>query len=203
MALIASIDGISRRIYLDASTVGADVHPVDVYKEMRTLRLTDESLRKYELFMRADGNIPKGGGKFTERYVTLLEGTRIVPFDTSHEISVIGTIITDDGQEGIACFDKAPLSVSTNVDINYLPPQVEVITVSVGSGLSLAEQERLQRIEKFVRNRQFTNPASGKIEQYDDTNTTIEYEANIYSDDGVTPYDGTQSINRRDRLEAP
>ena len=132
MTLIASIDGVSRRIFLHADTVGASVHPVDIYKEMRALRRSDETLRSYDLFMKADGNVSKGGGKFTERYVTLLLGTRLVPFDTSHEITVTGTIITDDGQEGIAAFDRTSLTATTVIDINYVPPQVEVIEVATG-----------------------------------------------------------------------
>ncbi|URC15231.1 hypothetical protein GD1_107 [Paraglaciecola Antarctic GD virus 1] len=130
MTLIDSIDGITRRIFLHADTVGASINPIDIYKEMRTLRRTDESLRKFSLFMSASGNLPKGGGKFTERFVTLLTGTKIVPFDTDQELTVVGTIITDDGTEGIAAFDRSSLNVTTTVDINYIPPQVEIITIS-------------------------------------------------------------------------
>ncbi len=133
MALIDYIDGPNRRVYLSSETISIDVHPIDIYKEMRTLRRTDEDLRKYELFMAAFGNVDKGGGKATERYVQLLLGTRIVPYDTTHVLNIIGTIITDDGQEGVYCFDRSPLTSTTIVDINYMPPQVEVITVP-GSG---------------------------------------------------------------------
>jgi len=136
MTLIASIDGVNRDIYLHADTVGATVHPIDVYKEMRALRRTDESLRKYDVFLSAYGNVAKGGGKFTERYVRCNLGTRIIPYDTSHEITINGTIITDDGQEGIACFDRAPLTPTTVVDINYVPPQVEVISIDTGGNIT-------------------------------------------------------------------
>jgi hypothetical protein len=74
------------------------------------------------------GNADKGGGKFTERYATLLDGTLIVPFDTKHELDIVGTIITDAGTEGPEAFDRTLLSPTTEVDINYTPPQVEVIT---------------------------------------------------------------------------
>lgn len=135
MPLIASIDGPNRLIHLHADTVGTTILPIDIYKEMRTLRRSDENLRKYDRFLDAAGNIAKGGGKFTERYVIEKFGTRIVPFDTSQELTVAGTIITDDGQEGIACFDRTPLTATTVVDINYIPPQVEVITITTGSGV--------------------------------------------------------------------
>lgn len=134
MTIIASIDGAARRIYLHADTVGGIVHPMDIYKEMRTLRRSDESLRKYNLFLRAYGNVPKGGGKSTERYVRCEQGTRIVPYDVTQALEISGTIITDDGQEGIACFDKAPLTITTLVDISYIPPQVEIVTLSFNLG---------------------------------------------------------------------
>lgn len=146
MALIDHIDGPNRDIYLSAETVGASINPIDIYKEMRTLRRTDESLRVYLLFLSAKGNDSKGGGKFTERYVVCLNGTRIIPYNVSHTLTVTGTIITDDGQEGISCFDRSPLSGTTRVDINYVPPQVEVITVSSGSGLSTEEHNKLMGI---------------------------------------------------------
>lgn len=150
MPVIDYIDGANRDIYLHADTVGSSVHPMDIYREMRALRRTDESLRKWNLFIAAFGNVPKGGGKFTERYIQLLEGTRIIPYDISHALTVTGTIITDDGQEGVACFDRTPLSGSTVVDINYVPPQVEVITVSSGSGLDAAQNAKLTAIDSLV-----------------------------------------------------
>lgn len=143
MAVIASIDGPNRRIYLHSDTIGANVHPIDIYIAMRTFRRTDESLRKYDTFLTAYGNVEKGGGKYTERYVQCMSGTRIVPYDTTQELTITGTIITDDGQEGIACFDRAPLTSTTVVDINYVPPQVEVIVVETGSGLSTEEHDKL------------------------------------------------------------
>lgn len=146
MTIIASIDGSARRVYLHSDTVGTSLHPIDIYKEMRSLRLADESLRVWDLFMRADGNVDKGGGKFTERYVTLLGGTRIVPFDATQQLTITGTLITDTGQEGSAAFDRTSLTPTTIVDLIYAPPQVEVITVSTGSGLSVEQDDQLNTI---------------------------------------------------------
>lgn len=133
MTIIASIDGPNRLIYLHADTVGVPLNPIDIYKEMRTLRRNDETLRNFDRFLDSAGNASKGGGKFTERYVIEKLGTRIVPYDVTQELTVIGTIITDDGQEGIACFDRTLLSPTTQVDINYIPPQVEIIEVATGA----------------------------------------------------------------------
>ena len=84
-----------------------------------------------------------GGGKFTERYFTLLEGARIVPYDISHVITVTGTLLTDDGQEGVYCFNRAPLTAGVYVDIQYVPPQVEVVTITTGSALTQEEHDQL------------------------------------------------------------
>jgi len=139
MVVIDYIDGSNRRIYLHSSTVNTIVHPIDIYKEMRTLRRTDETLREFDLFLSAHGNESKGGGKFTERFVKELLGTRIIPYDIDGVLTINGTIITDDGQEGIACFDRTILSPTSTVDINYVPPQVEIITVGGGGGVTAEE----------------------------------------------------------------
>ena len=129
MGLIHHIDPVERRIYLSQETVDASIHPIDIYKEMRTLRRTDETLRPYDVFLKAYGNVPKGSGKYTERYVVCINGTKIVPYDTSQILTITGTIITDDGYEGVYCFDRSKLSPGIEVDINYVPPQVEVIQI--------------------------------------------------------------------------
>lgn len=134
MAIIDNIDGPNRRIYLSADTKNSSVHPIDIYKEMRTFRQTDENLRKYDVFLSAFGNVPKGSGKATERYIRENDGTRIVPYDSDGYLTITGTIITDDGNEGINCFDR--ISLVNQVDINYVPPQVEIIKIIQGSAVT-------------------------------------------------------------------
>lgn len=128
--MIDHIDPLNRLVYLDDSTVNATIQPIDIYREMRNLRQNDETLRPYDVFMTMKGAEKKNqdGTKRTERYLVLLEGTLIVPYDTSHTLTVDGTIITDSGLEGVQTFDRANLSAGTEVDINYVPKQVEVIT---------------------------------------------------------------------------
>lgn len=153
MALVASVDGANRRIYLGPDSVGADIHPVEIYKEVRTLRRINESLRPYNPFISAKGNDPKGGGKFTERYAVLLEGTRIVPYDTTQKLKITGTVITDDGQEGIVCFDRSSLTITSRVDIDYQPPQVEVIVINGGGGGSGITVETETQIKEIWQDR--------------------------------------------------
>jgi len=148
--MIASIDPINRKIHLDATTVDATIQPIDIYREMRTLRATNESLRPYDVFMTMRGGEKKNpsGSKRTARYLVLLGGTLIVPYNTSHILTVAGTIITDTGLEGVNAFDRSNLSVGVNVDINYVPPQVEVITVNTGgTALTTSEHNKLMGID--------------------------------------------------------
>ena len=146
VTLLAGIDPVTRDMFLSANTVNAEINPIDIYKEMRICRRLNEDLRPFDVFLSGRGNNPKGPGKATERFVIQNQGTRFVPFDLTHQLTVTGTVITDDGQEGIACFDRTPLSATSNVDINYVPPQVEVITVQAGSGLDATQDELLREI---------------------------------------------------------
>ena len=138
MPLIDHIDGVNRRIYLHSSTANTEVDPMDVYKEMRTLRESDESLRKFDVFLTASGYEPKGGGKFTAKLVKEMNGTKIIPYDVDSYITITGEIITDDGYSGVDCFDRS--SLVNRVDINYLPPQVEVIEIVSGSGVTAQDK---------------------------------------------------------------
>jgi len=189
MTIIASIDGTvsPRLIYLHSDTVGTSIHPLEIYQEMRALRRTDESLRKFDLFMTMEGNISKGGGKFTERYA-ILKNTRIVPYDTSHVLIITGTLITDDGFEGIFAFDKAPLSPTTSVDIAYIPPQVEVIEVATGGALTAEENAWLRKLHEASYNRRLHNPIANTITIYEDDKTTPKHVFDTNSDlSDITP----------------
>jgi hypothetical protein len=76
-----------------------------------------------------------------------------------------------------------------------------LISVTSGSGLSTAQDERLTRIEKWLRNKQILNPANGARTVYDDDNSTPLGSGTAYSDvAGTTPYDGTGPVHRTDRL---
>lgn len=130
--MIASLDLATKSIILDATTVNSDIHPVEIYREVRELRRLNESYRIFDMPITGKGADPKGGGKYTERYFILNNGWRIVPYDISHVLTVTGVIITDDGFEGVYAFDRSSLSPSVYVDINYVPQQVEIIEVAGG-----------------------------------------------------------------------
>ena len=150
MALIDHIDTQSKRIFLSQETANSEIHPIELYKEVRVLRRDNESLRRYNMPVKAYGNVPKSANKATERYVILQDGYRVVPYDASHMLTITGTIITDDMQEGIYCFDRSPLGSDVVVDINYVPPQVEVIVMApcaTGQDIQSAKEEMSSKID--------------------------------------------------------
>lgn len=149
MPVIASIDGTARRIYLDpAAAVGGvlSFHTVEqIYQEYRALRRTDEALRRFAPLLRAEGLVPKGGGKFTPRYIVLLAGTKLVIPVGVDVVNVSGEVLTDD--------QTAPFAtdlLTGPVVINYEPPEAEVIQVAGGSGLSPAQATQLIELWRLL-----------------------------------------------------
>ena len=136
MPVVASWDGTNRHIHLAQGVTS--FHPIeDIYREYREQRRTNEAFRKWNPFMEAYGNISKGGGKFTPRYLLLLEGTKIVPYDEAGVIAITGEIITDDQTDPIY------YEVLTNpVVVRYEPSDAEIITVS-GGGISQTQMDEL------------------------------------------------------------
>lgn len=133
MPLVASIDYANRLIYLSAATMNVALDTMDVYKEVRALRRTAEGHRKFKPIIVAGGNIEKIAGQtYTPSYVQLLYGTRIIPYDTSHRITLVRDTFTDDGFAGRDCFDRAPLTAGVEVDIDVQVDKIEIVRVATG-----------------------------------------------------------------------
>jgi hypothetical protein len=146
MPVVASVDYAAKRIYLSSETVNANLDTLDVYREVRALRRTTEAHRRYKPMIEAGGNIVKiTGVSRTPAYVRLLYGCRIVPFNTSHQIRLVRDTFTDNfGGSALAgrdCFDRGPLSVSTEVDIDVDFPEIEIreVTTSGSTGPTAIE----------------------------------------------------------------
>lgn len=140
MTLIASIDGSTRRIFLNPAAVSSGVltfHPtVDLYPEYKALRASDESVRPYDAFLEAKGHEPKNldGSRRTPRYVRLLSGTKLVIPAGVTQMFVTGELLTDDGSSP---FDK---SLAAGVIIDYTPPTAEIIQVAVSGNVYTLSQ---------------------------------------------------------------
>jgi len=129
--IINSIDGNLRRIYLNQGV--SDFYPIeDIYHEYRNRRRLDtDEIRKYSPLLKAEGNVPKGAGAFTPRYVVLLEGTKIVPFDESLQLNQLGDMITDDPDVDATLYDISGLTTAKPIFIK--PSEAETIQLNSSS----------------------------------------------------------------------
>lgn len=142
MPLVASVDYPNKRIYLSVQTADTLLDTIEVYKEVRALRRTTESHRKFKPIIVAGGNVEKIIGQtYTPSYVQLLYGCRIVPYNASHRITLIRDTFTDDGLAGRDCFDRTPLSASVEVDIDVQVDKIEIVKVATGGGASYTLQQ--------------------------------------------------------------
>lgn len=132
MGTVASVDYPNKRIYLSIDTVGVPLDTMDVYRDVRELRRTNEAHREFKPIIIAGGNIQKTATTFTLPFVQLLYGTHIVPYNTAQSLLVVRDTFSDDGRVGVECFDRS--SVTANVDIDYQVDLVEVREVDVGGG---------------------------------------------------------------------
>lgn len=191
MAVVSTWDGANREIHLLSGVT--EFHPIDdIYREYRTERASNEAFRVWEPFMTAEGNEPKGGGKFTSRYLLLLDGVKIIPFDEANEISVTGEVLTDDQTTP---FDTS--TITNPVIINYAPPDTELVEIG-GSGLTPDEQQRIDDIwTRLFGGRLYVDPDTAKEVILTAAGAPFS-EADVWSDDGVTGYDGTAGVARRD-----
>lgn len=130
--VISHIDGNARRIYLNQGV--GDYFPIeDIYHEYRTLRrLNVDNVRNYNALLKAEGNVKKGGGAFTPRYVVLLEDTKIIPYDETLQLNQLGDMITDDPDTDPTLYDTSTLTVPKVIYIK--PSESETIVIYVGGG---------------------------------------------------------------------
>ena len=145
MPLVQSVDYVNKRIYLGADSVGPELDMLDVYREVRYLRVTTPEHRKYQPMIVAGGNLQKTTTTYTQPYVQLLFGCTVVPYDTPHTLVVVREVFADDGRYGVQCFDRT--SVAANVDIDMQVAPVEVRTVNIAGGSGLTPEQATQLLE--------------------------------------------------------
>jgi len=196
--VIDYIDPEDRRIYLLSGVT--EYHPLDdIYAEVRYLRRTDETLRKYFVFTQGGGNIPKNvsGTLRTPRYA-IFKNCKVV---VSEDTYVTGEQLyaNEDGDivgKGPDCIDHA-LSPS-DAYLDYEPPGSEVI--ASGSGFTQSDRDILEFKYKWRVNRQEITE-DGVLLLYDDDCETIISSQQLYTKAGekYTPPAGTPV--RRDQAQ--
>lgn len=144
--VVETWDGLNRRIYLKQGVTAYNWID-DIYKEYRYQRRINESFRKWKALLMASGNNLKGGGKYTPRFITLLEGTKIIPYDENISIRVSGEAITDNADVDPELFDTSGRTQPLKLYIE--PSEAEIIIISGGSALTTAQDERLTELHRL------------------------------------------------------
>lgn len=192
-----TFDGPSKVITLTSGTTSLGVR--DLWSRWVDWLLTGDNSKYPLAFEQVGGNdIDPGAGTTIPIYAFLKNGWKLKPQEANHTLNVSdGVLLVDGGGDPFV-----NTSGSFVVRINYQQP-VQAITVATGGGgggLTIPQDERLARIEKFLRNKRITNPASGKQTIFDDDGSTILGEGDLFEDaDGTQPYRG-QGAERAERL---
>ena len=106
-----------------------------------------------------------------------------------------------------------PTTSGFGIDVNW--KNVVYVVSTGGSALTTTEKAQLSDAAtnaataatksteslKVVKNKNVTNPSTGKQQIFDDDDSTVLLEADLYQDaDGTTAWDGTTGINHRSKL---
>lgn len=148
MSTVQSVDYAGRRVYLSLSTVGIPLDLLDVYRDVRALRVTNPDHRKFKPMMIAGGNVRKTATTFTQPYVQLLDGCLIVPYPADQRLLVVREVFSDDGRYGVECFDRSTVSATVDIDIDMQinPVEIRLVNIAGGSGLTPTQANQLESI---------------------------------------------------------
>lgn len=168
----------------------------DLYEAWKQwVKLSDNA--KYPPAFDTIGGDPIGGTNEVAPYFFIRNdlGWKIQSPEASGTINIDGNIF---GRLTTSFF-VAPVGAFTVMYSLLVTSRGTVTTVSSGSGLSPAQDDRLLLIERLLRNKMTTNPSTGVMTFYDDAGTTAILTAQLYEDvAGTQTYRG-KGAERRER----
>jgi hypothetical protein len=181
-----------------ATTGTTQISVADVYSRWKDWVISGNA-HFLEAFSPVGGeSIDVSQGTSIPLYAFLVNGWRLRPQEASHTLNVVGGVILVSG-------GGDPFASTLGnwlIKINYQQP-VQAIGVSGSSsgGLTTAQDQRLERIEKFLRNKTITDPSTGMQTIYEDDGSTVFAEADLFEDaSGNQRYRG-QGAERREKLQ--
>lgn len=182
----------TQRILITSPTIS-----VTMQELIDAIRAEEYSVRGIVFNKIADavGKDNLSGGVQVGITVSLLENWQLEPFPGNYTLTIGGgNLVQSTSGDPVAFVIGGP-----QVEITQSAAST-IVEVNSGSGLNPDQDNRLLLIERILRNKLVTNPATGKLELYDDSGTSIILDADIFEDkDGNTPYSGS-GIERRERL---
>ncbi len=186
MANLASVDYANQRLHCHLDTVSNGLNPVAMYQEFMVLWLANASSEQnYYPPIRGEGNESIGGGLFTPQRADLRTGWKIVPYDSSHVLTVeVQVVNKTDGLNFTECFDRSTLTSGVEVDIEQGYQDVEIREVATGGALTAAQDAKLTAINTVL-----TGAIEGSLDFSAITRLILSSAMNdieVISDDGTT-----------------
>lgn len=196
-----TFDGPNKLIQLDTSTTSYTA--TEIYSRWKDWVRGGQG--QYQEAFSIGGGEDVGGGQVSPTFVFLRNdyGWRIARPEATIEVTIRGNLIGAD--TGLPLF-TGPVG-SFNPVIGIALSQVTTFdeqqlwsTLLTSFNGDATVGDALALLLKLARNRAITSTASGKLTIYDDDNTTVLLEGDVFQDAaGTTPYNGA-GIERRDRL---
>jgi hypothetical protein len=87
-----------------------------------------------------------------------------------------------------------------DIDNLILNPSA-LVTVVAQNSAGLISSSDITIIRKLIQNRNFVDQSDGTMKVYNDADDAIEFQGDIWEDDGTTAWDGNGPIVRRDPLD--
>lgn len=139
-----AFDGATKRIIMP-SAAPADV--VDIYSAWKRWVLDNDANSAWEPAFRVIGGDPIGPGLTVAPYFFLNTpaGWRIRPYESTHELRLTGNLYSEDPNLSLFAATLGAYTVTTVVERS-----ASAQTVSVGSGLSPSEQQKLTEIYQIL-----------------------------------------------------
>lgn len=193
-----SLNGSSKLIVLDTDTTFT---AQAIYNACVSWAQQSGNMQ-YLLPMISAGKVPRGNGVYTDIIFTLANGYKLKPsgYAPDTQVSITGSLTVSDN----SAYAVPPSSGSPVQWFVEIAPTATIVNVG-GSSLTTEEHNQLfglstATLEKLLRNKTVTDPATGVMTVYDNDGTTVLFTCNLWENvAGTQPYRG-QGAERRDRL---
>lgn len=196
-----TFDGPNKQIVLDTSTT--EYTAVDIYSRWKDWVSTNNA-QYLEAFGSVGGD-PLGGGQVAPAYIFVRNdlGWRIKRPEASINVIISGNIVAADPNIALLVGPNGAFSptitITRSETSTFSATELWSALLSDFSG-DATMGAAIALMLKVARNRQTVSQGTGKLTVYDDDNTTVLLEGNVYRDAaGTTPYSG-DGIERRDKL---
>jgi len=190
-------DTTAKRLVVTLAPDGDGLIPVDVQRDVWS-DLEDDwastlALRRFTFPLVAIGGQTISAGKLGTTYV-LADPWQVAPYEADHEVVFDGNLFTELATTRLVTPTVGAYTVTATRNLSTLVEVVESGT----SGLTPTESAMFLDVwTRIYGGRLFEDDTTGKEKVL--TAAGVPYsEADVWSDDGVTPYDGTAGIARRD-----